>query len=179
MPGLHRTLIAATTMLGWIMPLNPTQAENCWMIGCTNRIGYIFVPTQLFPSDGHVHYRLDGKECSYPTNDHPLGKDRLPDVNSIVPISVDRTLLLTQEAIHAHLGSFQAVTVERNDDGSDCRAVWREPVDVPGDALKAGAKVKILGFRTFVNVRTASGPMGDATYHEQILFALVLVLTDS
>src|SRR5208282_4227537 len=152
------------------------KAENCWMIGCVGRIGYVYLPTSGYPPS---HYTFNGRDCGRPQHDGwPFQSDTLPDVNSIVTISNDGAGLLTEDMIQTHLGSFQGVSIVDNNAGDGCQAVIPRPTDVSVDPMHPGAKVKILGYRTFVSQVSEQRMLSGTTSHNQILFALVLVESD-
>ncbi|MDR3533371.1 MAG: hypothetical protein P4L90_22790 [Rhodopila sp.] len=168
-------LLAITAVLFASSP--DAWAEYCWMIGCVGRVGYVYLPSPQYPPDAHGHYQLDGHECAAPEIEQPF-HEGFPDVNTVATVASQGTQLLTQDDIERHLGSFQGPSIEQTDNGG-CRGVWRPPADLSGDPMKTGAKVKILGYRTFINQIGRAGRHDSiATSHEQILFALVLVETD-
>jgi hypothetical protein len=173
--------VAAFLGLFFVISLpNGAEAENCWMIGCAGQIGYVFLPVPVYyPSNGEALFSLNRHPCSgpSPTEDRPFGTAGLPEVNSVVALA-DNVRLLTQEEIETHLGSFQGVSLRLTADGSECEAAWRPPVDAGGEPMRAGATLKILGYRTFVSQTSWSSPGGISTSHEQLLFALVLVEND-
>jgi len=145
------------------------------MIGCRGQVGYVFIP---LITPGKPHIAIDGKDCDVPTIPRPFGDGLPPDVNSVVAIAEENTPLLSEEAIVSHLGSFAGVSTQRDAVTGRCRAVWTSPRDVPSNIMKAGATIKILGYRTFVSEGSEIGSAGAVTRHEQLLFALVLVRTD-
>jgi hypothetical protein len=108
------------------------------------------------------------EEGNTPGRQNAFGTTGLPDINLKATIAVDLTQLLTQDEIERHIGNFHAVRHEEKEDWRGHKVVVPQ-IGILGDAMKSGAKVKILGYRTFLN------PVD----HQQILFAMVLVLTDT
>lgn len=156
-----------------------SEAEPCWMIGCVGRVGYVFMPDDMYRLAGKTHYYMDGQECTPPPHADPFGENVLPDVNSVQTIVLDNAPLIEADEINSHLGSFTPVSIVRDSSSGKCQAVRKSPRDVQGDPMKAGAKVKVLGYQTFVSQRSETGSAGAVTRHGQLLFALVLVQTDT
>lgn len=171
--------IMTVCVLGSQFWASQVKAEPCWMIGCVGRVGYIYMPDSIYPTANNILYSLGGQECASPPNEDPFGSDVLPDVNSVQAIVVDDTPLIEEGQIISHLGSFSPVSVVKDPSTGACQAVRKPPRDVEGDPMKAGARVKVLGYRTFETQRSEIGSAGAVTRHEQLLFALVLVQTDS
>ena len=170
--------LAIAGILSFLFHASRVEAENCWMVGCGGRVGYVFMPDDLYPLAGGIHYQMYRRECTPPPNGNPFGDNNFPDINSVQAIVIDNTSLLEEGDIISHLGSFPPVSIVRDDDSGQCQAVRKLPRDVGGSAMMAGARVKVLGYRTFVSQRSETGSAGTVTRHEQILFALVLVQTD-
>ena len=148
------------------------------MVGCVGLIGFVFMP-----SDDYVHtrrrgYVLDGHECQADVLPDPFGPGVLLDVNSVAAIIPDNTPM-SADAITAHLSSFPPVSSKSGSPTDGCKAIERQALDVPWNTMKAGAKVKILGYQTFVSQIGETGSAGAAKRHDQLLFALVAVKSDT
>lgn len=172
-------LAVTVSVLALQFHVSRSEAEPCWMIGCAGRVGYVFMPDNTYQLAGKAHYKMDGQECIPPPAADPFGEDVLPDVNSVQTIVIDNTPLIEAAEISSHLGSFPPVSIIRDSSSGKCQAVRKFPRDVQGDPMKAGAKVKVLGYQTFVSQRSETGSAGAVTRHGQLLFALVLVQTDT
>lgn len=175
--GISQLAMAVSVFI-WQSHASQVQAEPCWMIGCSGRIGYILMPDEVYPPAKKLRYQMDGKDCAPPLEKNPFGTHVLPDVNSVTSIEIDNVSLVEEKEIVSHLGSFSPLSITKDINTGECRATRITSLDVAGDLLKAGAKVKILGYRIFVSQRSETGSAGAVTRHEQILFALVVVQTD-
>jgi hypothetical protein len=160
------TAALAILSVGFVLP-QAGHAEYCWMVGCAGRVGYVYLPAQFYKPSGDLSYSLVEHDCAGASKVSPFETQGLPDVNSVATLSNPGTLLLVEGNIEAHLSSFPQISITKTS-GGDCEADL-PPFDVPGDPMRAGAKVRILGYRTFISETNQTG---------QLLFALVLVVND-
>ena len=158
--------------------IDEASAENCWMIGCGGRVGYVYLPISLFPPNPSARFNVNEHDCGPMGEFMPFQGNGLPDVNSVVTVARTGVELLTEDSIQTHPGSFRGISFDISDADGSCRAFLPKPLDANGSPMHEGAKLRILAYRTFVNQTSAGGKAGAVTKHEQILFAMVLVIND-
>jgi hypothetical protein len=160
-----------------IAPASHAGAEPCWATGCNGLVGYIFLPSRYYPGTNRtVHFTLGHQDCTGPVDDRPFGETAPPDVNATVSVAVSGTPVYSAVDISQQLASFRPIDIEQDTNGDGCKVTWTR---FPGGMkLDAGAKVRILGYQTFVGQHSDVGTSGAITVNDQLLFALVLVETD-
>lgn len=127
----------------------PAAAQSCRDANCEGRVGYIFLP--LSSPEGVAE------------DDRLFSAGDFPAVNQVVQLLRPTQLLVEPVVIHHRdeFGDPRARMVVQGADDFD------NPDTPVGDVLAAGARVRILSYRTFVTNYGESG---------QLLFALVHVV---
>ena len=155
---LHTAVLLTAFSVGTLFP-QKGSAEKCWMVGCVGMIGYVYIPaTQVWP------FLIDTPFCSEASKFFPFQTKGLPDVNSTV--TINGALLLSEGYIEKHPDDFPLVYIDVTH--MPCHAEL-QPSDLQGMEMKGGAKVRILGYRSFVN---------SANLYADLMFALVQIVTD-
>jgi hypothetical protein len=175
-----KTIALAALAVASLLPAVGVRAESCGPAGCA-RVGYIFLPdTRLRPADAPASFEIGGRQCAPPEGVQTFDVPGLPPVNEIAMLKADRKPLLTEPEIEGEVDAFQPPHLDPAKGVAGCAAEWHEP---DGDTvLQKGAKVRILGYRTFVGHATVMRPVAELvpqahtdSYPQQLLFALVAV----
>jgi hypothetical protein len=146
------------------------RSENCWMVGCVGTVGYIYLPTVPDPELKQVSRCTPSKEAKI------FNESYIPDVNAIVSVAWSGTQLIDERAIENFNVSFPSVSTTTDETG--CHQTWMQLSDRIGSPMLAAAKVRILGYRTFIVNVGSTAMQGPTVQKAQGLFALVLVESD-
>lgn len=148
---------AVTVLLSTFVDGPPAaRAENCWMVGCTGLIGYVYIPL-LSPYEG---------SCEDTAQLNPFGDNGIPDVNTIVKNQIGGTGVYGAAQIEREIRDFPRISIAVVDGKCNSGLVAAKPVPL-GNSMANGEHVRILGYRTF---------HADTESWRDLLFALVQVV---
>jgi hypothetical protein len=155
-----------------------SHAERCWLAGCRDDIGYIYIPDSQIRVKGNEKYLTVNSGATLyryelDASKRLLREFGLPPVGSIVSLNAP-TILLSQEGMtdssvqheigkSAYIFNFQDKTVslyQYQFKGDELVS------SAPGNAMREGATLLILGY------------IGDSMSGKSRLFALVMVKSD-
>jgi hypothetical protein len=155
--------LAATTVLGpGVVDPHAAQAENCWMAGCVGLIGYVYLPVRdTYPRDVVIG-------CKETPQFSPFGNKSLPDVNSVVTNEIGGTYIYSAGQIERQVKDFLRISIKTGVGGCEAELPISKPAPL-GNVMRQGARVKILGYRTF---------HGEPEWWNDLPFALVMVVAD-
>jgi len=181
MPRLTRPAGPIVLAAALLCHASSAQAEDCDVVGCPDP-GYVYIPMVTQNTIYQVLSQSGFKICQKPDDGQTFTIDGLPAVNDTVIIMAAQKGLYTEDALLPELDQFHPpAPPDPVRPGSDCKAAFHEPMD--GNILRRGDRVRILGYRTFVNHYVLKYPAVDtpnfhSPAHErkvarQLLFALV------
>lgn len=165
---LFATLMAVLTATG-------ANAEKCRMTGCRGSVGYVFMHSRTFGEQQPTQFRLDAQTQCRDTDENPFGGRKLPLVNDVAQLRADANLY-EEVDIQKNLSAFRLEFPKRIGAEKACRVDWNQPH--AARTMETGAKLRILGYRTFSNELVIKGGVRDTHAPQQLLFVLVLVEKD-
>jgi hypothetical protein len=155
-----------------------SHAEKCWMAGCRDYIGYIYIPDSQIRVKGNEKYltRYYGATLyryELDASTRLLREFGLPPVGSIVTLNAPTVLLskegMTGSFVQYEIGKSAYIFNDQDKTVSLYQYQFEDngPVSsVPGNSMQAGATLLILGY------------VGDSMAGKSRLFALVMVKSD-
>lgn len=151
--------------LGFIAP-GKAEAEDCKMLGCKDRVGYVYMPASQQRPKSTFDLLVNGAKIVLPYKHHVLVESGIPQVNTIVTIAEAHTPLFSQSDIGQNVGAFSEARARLNP-ATNQYELGEEgmPAD-SGNQMATGTKLRILGYRTWASQNGLDG---------QLLFALVKV----
>ena len=167
-----RRLAYASLLTMYMLSCAPALAERCSMVGCGGQVFYLFLPDTQLTGGDKMRFGGHGQSCTA-EGDQTFTQPGLPAVNAVAQMRADLRVLLSQQVVEANIDAFRPPRLD--DESPTCKVVWSEPGNL-GVTLDAGEKVRILGYRTFVQNYERAGRKGTRVFQRQVLFALVTVL---
>jgi hypothetical protein len=150
-------VLTATIALSTVVGGPPAaHAENCWMVGCTGLMGYVYIP-HLGPYEG---------SCEDTAQFNPFGDKDIPDVNTIVTNQIGGTGVYAAAQIESEIKDFPRISVTVVDGKCKSELIAAKPAPL-GMSMAKGERVRILGYRTF---------HADTELWRDLLFAFVMVV---